>query len=196
MMCQNCGTQLPDGTPMCPTCGAQLYAAQPQQPYMDPNQNFNQPYVQAPYVAAPAKKNNTGLIIGIIVAIVAVIAVIAAIVLLKKDDDDDGGSKSKKNKYNGTYELESVEMYGQEFTVKELEEASGQTIDATLTVKGKKCTLDAEFVGVSNASGEIEFDGDIVTIDDGTEVLQGDYIEDEKAIVLEASGVSMKFVKQ
>ena len=172
MVCQNCGTQLPDGTPMCPTCGAQL-----QQAYADPNQGYNQP------VAASSMKNNKTMFIGIAAA--AVVAIIAIVVLLI------GSSK-----YNGTYELDSVSMYGQEFTVAELEAASGQTIDATLTVKGKKCTLDAEFVGVSDASGKITIKGDEVTIDDGSEVLKGDYDKDDKAIILEASGVEMKFVKK
>lgn len=172
MVCQNCGTQLPDGTPMCPTCGAQL-----QQAYADPNQVYNQPG------AASSMKNNKTMFIGIAAA--AVVAIVLVVVLLL------GSSK-----YNGTYELKSVSMYGQEFTVKELEELSGEKIDATLTVKGKKCTLDAEFVGVKDASGKIKFDGDEVTIDDGSEVMKGDYDKDDKAIILEASGVEMKFVKE
>ena len=172
MVCQNCGTQLPDGTPVCSTCGAALVA--PQQPYMDPNQPV--------YSAAPAKKNNTGLIVGIIAAIVAI--AIVAVVLVKVL----GGSD-----YDGTYKFSKASMYGMEYTVEEMEAMSGESFDMTLTVKGSKCTLEAPAMGYDSASCKIKFDGDEVTLIDGDETLVGTYDADEKSITITASGVAMTF---
>ena len=211
-MCQNCGTQLPDGTPMCPTCGAQLFAAQPQQAYMNPNQNYNQQpygqtpygqapygqaYGQAPYGAAPAKKSNTGLIIGIIIAIIAVAAIVVAIVLLNKDKDDEGDdrSSSKKKSYDGTYTFEYCEINGQSFTAEELEGASGRSFNMSLIVKGDKCTVDAEDMGMTKGTCKIEFDGTNVTLVDSSETLYGTYDPDEESITLSSQGVDMTFVK-
>ncbi|MBR3833000.1 MAG: zinc ribbon domain-containing protein [Lachnospiraceae bacterium] len=177
MVCQNCGTQLPDGTPACPTCGAQLAA---QQPYMDPNQMFN----QAP-AAAPAKKNNTGMIIGIVVAVVAVIAIILVAVNLL------GGSE-----YDGKYKLTSCASMGMEFTVEQMEAMSGESFDMTLEVKGSRCTLDAKAMGYDKASCKIKFDGDEVTLIDGDETLVGTYDADAKSITISASGVDMIFTLQ
>lgn len=174
MVCQNCGTQLPDGTPVCSTCGAPLMA--PQQPYMDPNQAA----YGAP--AAPAKKNNTGMIVGIIAAVVAI--VIVAIVLIKAL----GGSE-----YDGTYKFSKASMYGMEYSVEEMEAMSGESFDMTLTVKGSKCTLEAEAMGYDSASCKIKFDGTDVTLIDGDEELIGTYDADEKSITITASGVAMTF---
>ncbi len=166
MVCQNCGTQLPDGTPACPTCGAQLMA---QQPYMDPNQAL---FNQAP-VATPVKKNNTGMIIGIVAAIVAVIAiVIVAIKLI-------GGGSSE---YDGTYKFTKGYAMGIEVTVEQMEAASGTSYDMTLTVKGNKCTMEAEAMGVEKAVCKITFDGNDVTLVDGNDEFTGTYDPEEKSI--------------
>ncbi len=179
MICQNCGTQLPDGTPACPTCGAQFMA---QQPYMDPNM----PYTAAP--AAPAKKSNVGLIVGIVAAVAIVVIAIVLVKLL-------GGKDEAKSEYDGNYKLASCAMYGMEYSVAEMEEMSlGQSFDMTLTVKGNKCTLDAKSMGYDKASCKIKFDGDTVTLIEGDEEMVGTYNADEKSIVLNSAGVDMKFV--
>ena len=54
MFCPNCGTNLPDGTPVCTTCGRQLNAPQqsaPQQPA--PQQSAPQPVYQQPAYQQP-----------------------------------------------------------------------------------------------------------------------------------------------
>ncbi len=181
MVCQNCGTQLPDGTPMCPTCGAQLMA---QQPYMDPNQMFN----QAPVAAAPAKKSNTGMIIGIVAAIVAIVAIVLVAGKLL------GGSGG--GKYNGTYKLTECTSMGMTFTVEEMEQMSGQSFQMSIIVKGSKCTLDAKSMGYDKASCKIKFDGEDVTLIDGDETLYGTYDAEAETITITSSGVDMIFTKQ
>ena len=172
MVCQNCGTQLPDGTPSCPTCGAQFFA--------------QQPYDDAPaYSAAPAKKSNTGLIIGIVVAIVAVIAIVLVLSNLL------GGSK-----YDGKYKLTACASMGMEFTIEQMEAMSGESFDMTLEVKGSKCTLDAKAMGYDKASCKIKFDGDTVTLIEDGEELVGTYDADAKTITISASGVDMIFTLQ
>ena len=173
MVCQNCGTQLPDGTPSCPTCGAQMFA--PQQPYMDPNQ----PYTAAP--AAPAKKSN-GALIGIIVAVVAVIAIVLVAVNLL------GGSE-----YDGKYKLTKCTYMGQEFTISDMEAMMGESYDMTLTVKGSRCTLNSNG---ETGKGKISFDGDTVTIEDDEETLEGEYDADAKTITINMYGVGMIFELQ
>ena len=172
MVCQNCGTQLPDGTPSCPTCGAQLGA-----PYMDPNQMFN----QAP-VAAPAKKSNTGMIIGIVVAVVAVIAIVLVAVSLL------GGSE-----YDGKYKLTTCTYMGQEFSISDMEAMMGESYDMTLTVKGSRCTLTSDG---ETGKGKISFDGNTVTIEDDEETLEGEYDADAKTITINMYGVGMIFELQ
>ncbi|MBQ9935456.1 MAG: zinc ribbon domain-containing protein [Lachnospiraceae bacterium] len=178
MVCQNCGTQLPDGTPMCPTCGAQLMA---QQPYMDPNQMFN----QAPVASAPVKKNNTGMIIGIVVAIVAIVAIVLVAGKLL------GGSE-----YDGTYKLTECSSMGMTFTVEEMEQMSGQSFQMSIVVKGSKCTLDAKAMGYDKASCKIKFDGEDVTLIDGDETMYGTYDADAKTITISSAGVDMIFTLQ
>jgi len=178
MVCQNCGTQLPDGTPACPACGAQFYA---QQPYMDPNQMFN----QAP-VATPVKKSNTGMIIGIIAAVAAVIAiVIIAIKFL-------GGGSSE---YDGTYKFTKGYAMGIEVSVEQMEAVNGQSYEMSLTIKGNKCTMDAEAMGIKKATCKIKFDGDDVTIIDGKDEFTGTYDPDEKSISIyePTSGTTLVF---
>lgn len=176
MVCQNCGTQLPDGTPACPTCGAQLAA----QPYMDPNQMFN----QAP-VVTPVKKNNTGMIIGIVAAIVAIVAIVLV-----------AGNLLGGGKYDGKYKLTECSSMGMTFTVEQMEEMSGQSFDMTIIVKGSKCTLDAKAMGYDKASCKIKFDGEDVTLIDGDEELYGIYDAEAKTITISSSGVDMVFTLQ
>lgn len=178
MVCQNCGTQLPDGTPMCPTCGAQLMA---QQPYMDPNQMFN----QAPVASAPVKKNNTGMIIGIVVAIVAIVAIVLV-----------AGNLLGGGKYDGTYKLTECSSMGMTFTVEEMEQMSGQSFQMSIVVKGSKCTLDAKAMGYDKASCKIKFDGEDVTLIDGDETMYGTYDADAKTITISSAGVDMIFTLQ
>lgn len=171
MICQNCGTQLPDGTPSCPTCGTQFFA-QPQQPYMDPNQ----PYTSAPVM--PAKKNNTGMIIGIIAAVIAVVAVI--IVLVKVLGGEGGGSA--KSPYDGTYKFTKGYAYGIEVTLEQMEQINGQSYDMTLIVKGNKCTMEAPAMGIDKAVCKIKIDGTDVELIDGDTTMTGTYDEVEKSI--------------
>ncbi len=178
MVCQNCGTQLPDGTAACPTCGAQLMA---QQPYMDPNQAL---FNQAP-VAAPAKKNNTGMIIGIVAAIVAIVAIVLV-----------AGNLLGGGKYDGKYKLTECSSMGMTFTVEEMEQMSGQSFDMTIIIKGSKCTLDAKAMGYDKASCKIKFDGEDVTLIDGDETLYGTYDPEAKTITISSSGVDMVFTLQ
>ena len=50
--CQNCGSQIPDGTGFCQNCGAAVNGAQPQQPnYQQPN--YQQPGYQQPGYQQP-----------------------------------------------------------------------------------------------------------------------------------------------
>lgn len=172
MNCPNCGTQLYDGTPSCPNCGTQLMA-QPQQPYMDPNQ----PYTAAPVM--PAKKNNTGLIIGIIAAVIAVIAVV---IVLVKVLGGEGGSK--KSPYDGTYKFTKGYAMGIEVTLEQMEALNGQSYDMTLTIKGTKCTMKAPAMGIPEADCKIKFDGTDVELIDGDTTLTGTYDEEEKSISL------------
>ncbi len=165
MVCQNCGTQLPDGTPSCPTCGAQLMA---------------QPYTAAP--VAPAKKNNTGMIIGIVVAVVAVIAIILV-----------ASGLLGNSEYNGDYKLVKCSYYGEVYTMEEMEAMSGTSYDMTLTVKGSRCTLKSNG---ETGTGKISFDGDTVTIEDDSETLEGEYDADTKTITLYMYGVGMIFELQ
>lgn len=49
MYCNNCGAQIPDGSPFCPSCGAQQTQQQAQQGYQQPQQGYQQPYQQQGY---------------------------------------------------------------------------------------------------------------------------------------------------
>lgn len=179
MVCQNCGTQLPDGTPSCPTCGAQFMA----QPASNPNDAL---FNQASYTAAaPAKKNNTGMIIGIVVALVAIVAIVLI-----------AGNLLGGSEYDGKYKFTSATSMGMTFTAEQMEEMSGDSFDMTLEIKGSKCTLDAKAMGYDKASCKIKFDGDTVTLIDGDEELVGTYDADAETITITASGVDMVFTKQ
>lgn len=92
MICPNCNSQLPDGAQFCNHCGESFFnVTQPQ------NIGGFAPASQPAYNSQPPQppKNNTGLIIGIIVGVLALIVTIVAIVLLKKEDSKD--SKDKDN---------------------------------------------------------------------------------------------------
>ena len=172
MVCQNCGTQLPDGTPSCPTCGAQMFA---QQPYMDPNQ----PYTAAP--AAPAKGGNNKMV-GIIAAVVAIVAIVVVAVLLL------GGGE-----YDGKYKLTKCSYGGEVYSIEDMELMLGESYDMTLTVKGKRCTLTSDG---ETGRGKITFDGDTVTVEDDTDTIEGTYDADAKTITLYMYGVGMVFELQ
>ena len=164
MVCQNCGTQLSDGTPSCPTCGAPLMAPQ-------------QPYTAAP--AAPAKSGN-GKMIGIIAAVIAVVAIVVVAVMLL------GGGK-----YNGKYELVRCSFGGEEeYTIAEMEAMMPGDYNMTLTVRGRRCTLESsEDKGV----GKITFDGNDITVEDDVDTFTGTYDPDAKTITLDMYGVGMVF---
>lgn len=98
MICNNCGTNNPDGVKFCNKCGAPLTApAQPVAPVQP--QAPIQP--QAPVQPQAPKKNNKGLIIGIVAGVVALIAIVAVVLLVafkdkgKDSEKDDGSSKAK-----------------------------------------------------------------------------------------------------
>ncbi len=184
MVCSNCGTQVPDGTPMCPTCGAQLQAAAPDMGYANPNDAlFNQqPYEAAP--VAPAK-SKTGMIVGIVAAVVAIALIVFFVVKLA------GGSK-----YNGTYDFYSFSYMGMTLSAEEMEAAAGEELDINLVVKNGKCTLNANSLGYSDSgSAKIKFDGEEVTFIDGDEEMYGTYDADEEIITLEIDGMEMAFKK-
>lgn len=182
MVCQNCGTQLPDGTGVCTTCGAAL-AADPNMGYANPNDAL---FNQAPYEAPEApKKNKTGMIVGIVAAIVAVALIVFFVIKLV------GGGK-----YDGTYEFYSFSAFGMTYTAEDFE-SMGQSVDGIyLEVKGSKCTLYASDMGVEDSgSAKIKFDGDKVTFIDGDEEMYGTYDADEQIITLEIDGMEMGFKK-
>ena len=49
MFCNNCGAQIPDGSPFCPSCGAQQAQQAQQQAYQQQPQGYQQPYQQQGY---------------------------------------------------------------------------------------------------------------------------------------------------
>ena len=78
MICQTCGSQIPDGNAFCPICGSSTslpYQTQPQ----------------------PPKKNNTALIAVIALAAVLLIAVIVLVVVLLTRDTGSSGSQSDRD---------------------------------------------------------------------------------------------------
>ena len=101
MFCNNCGTQLPEGTKFCNGCGAPVAPVQPQTPvggaeptmfvgnipqepaeipaYQPPMQNF----APQPPVQPEPKKSNTGLIIGAVVAVAVVVVVFCILGFVK-----------------------------------------------------------------------------------------------------------------
>lgn len=101
MFCNNCGTQLPEGTKFCNGCGAPVAPVQPQNPvggaeptmfvgnipqepaeipaYQPPMQNF----APQPPVQPEPKKSNTGLIIGAVVAVAVVVVVFCILGFVK-----------------------------------------------------------------------------------------------------------------
>lgn len=169
MFCPNCGNNVDDNSSFCSVCGSSLsnnvqpqYNMANQQPqqsgYQQQNMNYNQP-AYTPGVnmnnnyngpaGQPPKKQNTGLIIGLIIgAVVLIAAIIAFLVLVvfndgKKDDDNTTGSNKPSTESNvnnddiddvntestddddialGTYKIYSLKLEGQSFGYSDISE--------------------------------------------------------------------------
>ena len=224
MKCNVCGADIPAGSAACPVCGspapmegagmggysmaggnaaptspfgadpanqaAQGYGAYGQAPQgYDPYQQPIDPYgapMSAP-VAVP-KKSNTGLIIGIIAAV----AVVATVVVLLLTGVIGGGGNSGKN---GTYILDSAEMYGQTFSGSQLTELGLNVDSFKIEISGRTATV--KMVG-KEASCKVEFsDNDTkVKFVDGNDTIEGTYDNSAKTITVTASGVKMTFKKK
>lgn len=172
MFCPNCGNNVDDNSSFCSVCGSSLpnnvqpqYNMANQQPQQQGNyQQQNMNYNQSAYAPGtnmnnsyngpagqPPKKQNTGLIIGLIIgAVVLIAAIIAFLVLVvfddgKKDDDNTTGSNKPDTEISGnlsddddddvdiddvddddivmgTYKITSLKLEGQSFGYSDISE--------------------------------------------------------------------------
>ena len=95
MFCNNCGTQLPDGSKFCQNCGSTLPSFSPM-PSSAPQSNSAPPVQPTPpQTPTPKGKKNTGIIIGIVAAVV-VIGIIIAVALAGGKSENDNSDNDKE----------------------------------------------------------------------------------------------------
>ena len=127
MFCVNCGTNSAEGTKFCSVCGTPLeseektaYAPPGYAPVEQTPVQPQTPVYYAPVAPAPQKpKNNTGLIVGIIVSVLVIIGAAVAILFAtgtfdsgsekEKTEETDIKKQDKENKYEEQTEAEKVE---------------------------------------------------------------------------------------
>lgn len=135
--------------------------------------------------SSPKKSNDSSIIK------IAIIVVIAVLFI--------GGFLNnwrKLNMHNGTYELASASQGGLTYTVEELEAVSGMNIFASLKIKGSRCEVKIDYTYVKkDGVGQIKFDGNVFTLKDSSDTLNGYYNPADKTLVLEADGVELNFIK-
>lgn len=168
MTCPSCGSQLPDGTDFCPNCGNVIPADSANTaPAFNPNDVVFSGANNDSYSSAPAKKNSSGAIVGIIVA-VAVIAFIAVYFVLN-------------GKYMGTYQIDSmiITYQGETMTLSGSDLGiSGDEMKITVGLFNKVTVVS----NGSKGTGKIKFSGDTVTLSDSEVSFKGKYDKDAKTI--------------
>ena len=171
MFCTNCGTNNADGVKFCSGCGMPMNNSeptpvQPQAPvYYAPVEPV------APMAPAPAPqkpKNNTGLIVGIIVGVLVIIGAVIAI-LFATGTFDTGSEKEK------------TEETGKKKQDKENKEEEDKDEEDVETSKGDE-THDGRIIGTWTGYEKTEMEGYEVELDvtytfneDGTYEMEYDY---------------------
>ncbi len=116
MFCNNCGSQIPDGTKFCNNCGASQEVSQPVQ-------TVQTAPVQQQTVTA--KKNNT-LLIAVVAAIAVVaIAVVAIFALSGKDNGGNSGGNDLPATNNS--QIEDTDVSSSENSSSDIESTEGTT---------------------------------------------------------------------
>lgn len=160
MFCPKCGTNVNEGAKFCPSCGNTMSA--PAQPSAPANQNYQampqnaaapqyaQQPVQQNYYAAPKKKSNIGLIIGIIAGGVAVLAGVAVALWLLVLCPKAKVQKALKNEDYATvceYYDDLDDDYAEEVSEKMLEYAGRLKEDYFVgEIEYKSCSKDLEML--------------------------------------------------
>lgn len=204
MFCPNCGNNIDDNSSFCSVCGYSLsnnvqpqynMANQQQGVYQQQNMNYNQPAYtpganmnnnyNAPS-GQPPKKQNTGLIIGLIIGAVVLIAAIVAFLVLVvfKDDKNDDNNTTEPAKPNteitgnlsddddddiddvddadialGTYKITSLKLEGQSFGYSDISEMGYGEMELRAT---------DEYLYFKEKANGIEVPYEYETNDDGT----------------------------
>ncbi|MBE5943371.1 MAG: zinc ribbon domain-containing protein [Lachnospiraceae bacterium] len=169
MFCNNCGNEVPVGQPACPYCGAPVDMGQPM--------NMGaQPYQAAPVYAAP-KKNNTGLIIGIVAAVVAVVAIVLVLKFFVF------GAK-----VDGKYVYDDMASWGMKIEL----EIDGDEFTMTSLVSYDLTTWEEEEV----VEGSVKVDGDEVILTSEGEDVVLNYDKGDETLSMSEGGFAIVFEKE
>ena len=197
MICNNCGSDIPQGVYACPMCNTPVpgmggpppesyYSTQNSAPYSNPMQpqNLYDPYPQNSYNPYPQPvnnqvKNNNNTIIIIAVAVVAlvILAIVFADVLFPTSE------------YDGNYVLYKAKAYGFELDKDQLVKYGLDPSKYSIEIDGNKAKL--KFDGRST-DVDVKISGSTITLSGG-DSLDGDYDKDERTITLTYNGAEMTF---
>ncbi|MBQ9199789.1 MAG: zinc ribbon domain-containing protein [Lachnospiraceae bacterium] len=172
MNCPFCGADLPEGSDFCPSCGQVITPEQSQSNQTGFNVNnaiFNGASNTSyqPAAPAPAKKSNSGSIIGIVVALLVVVAV--------------GLFIFTNCKYIGNYKFYGMKMTYMGQTMTFTASDMGMSSDAAKLSVGLFNRATFDFNG-DKSTGKLTVKGSDVTLEGSDGTLYGTFDKSEKTI--------------